>query len=122
LEGVQLLCGRKVQGKASRVRRRAARVDGNHVEIVQIFRDLGCSVLSLAAMGKGVPDLLIGLQGVTWLVEVKTPKGKLTPDQGAFKGVWQGSWAVVRDREGVERVIRMMLAQAHQMSHTQEQA
>ena len=92
------------------------------MEIVQIFREMGCSVLSLAAMGKGVPDLLIGLQGVTWLVEVKTPKGKLTSDQSAFKEVWQGSWAVVRDREGVERVIRMMLAQAHQMSHTQEQA
>lgn len=98
------------------MRRRAARVDGNHVEIVQIFREWGCSVLSLAAMGKGIPDLLIALQGVTWLVEVKMPKGKLNEDQEGFTAAWQGSWAVVRDREGCERVVRMMAEQAHQMS------
>lgn len=93
-----------------------ARTDSNHTEIVQIFRDMGCSVLSLAALGKGVPDLLIGLRGVTWLVEVKTPKGKLTSDQTGFTAAWQGSWAVVRDKEGAERTYRMMVEQAEAMS------
>ena len=44
--------------------RRAARVDSNHIEIVKAFRKLGCSVLSLASLGKGVPDLLVAVHGV----------------------------------------------------------
>ena len=55
--------------------RRAARTDSNHLELVKAFRTLGCSVLSLAAVGKGVPDLLVSIKGITWLVEVKMPKG-----------------------------------------------
>ena len=39
---------------------RAARVDQNHVEIVKALRDHGAFVVSLATVGKGVPDLLVG--------------------------------------------------------------
>ena len=75
--------------------RRAAKVDGNHSEIVAEFRRLGASVQSLAAVGKGVPDLLVGYQARNILVEVKMPKGKLTPDQQAWFSAWLGGRPLV---------------------------
>lgn len=67
---------------------RAAKVDGNHSAIVDMYRDGGCSVTSLAGLGRGVPDLLVGFRGQLALVEVKTPKGKLRPLQEEFGKVW----------------------------------
>lgn len=92
--------------------RRAAKIDGNQTELIEAFRTLGCSVLSLAAMGKGVPDLLVSIKGITWLVEVKMPKGKETPDQVEFAASWQGCRAIVRDMAGVATVFRIMAAQS----------
>ena len=40
--------------------RQAAKVDDNQAAIVEALRSLGASVESLAAVGKGVPDLLVG--------------------------------------------------------------
>lgn len=42
--------------------RRAARTDANQTAIVEALRKCGASVQSLAAVGKGVPDLLVGLR------------------------------------------------------------
>lgn len=71
--------------------RRAARVDANQSEIVKAFRRLGCTVQSLATIGAGCPDLLIGIPtNRVVLVEVKDgDKAKLTPDQE----VWHANWA-----------------------------
>ena len=88
--------------------RRAARVDGNHAEIVDCFKKLGCSVLSLAPLGKGVPDLLVAIKGITWLVEFKMPKGKETTDQIEFAATWKGCRAIVRDFAGVESTVKAM--------------
>ena len=70
--------------------RRAARVDSNHSEIVDTFEHCGCVVLSLASLGRGVPDLLVyqPRTGRFWLVEVKTRVGKLRDGQVKFKGKW----------------------------------
>ena len=38
----------------------ASRVDSNQPEIVATLRGMGCSVQHLHAVGKGVPDLLVG--------------------------------------------------------------
>lgn len=75
--------------------RRAAKVDANHKQVVEMFRRHGCSVQSLAAVGAGVPDLLVGEAGVTHLVEVKDgskppSQRKLTPAQVAFRQAWKG--------------------------------
>ncbi len=68
-----------------------ARVDRNQTEIVAALREAGFSVLSLAQLGKGVPDLLLSKGEVTFLAEVKTSeKEKLTPDQIRFHGNWKG--------------------------------
>jgi Holliday junction resolvase len=88
--------------------RRASRVDGNHAEIVDFFKKLGCSVLSLAAVGKGVPDLLVAINGITWLVEVKMPSGKENELQVEFAITWKGCRAVVRDLQGVELTVKTM--------------
>jgi Holliday junction resolvase len=88
--------------------RRASRVDGNHAEIVDCFKKLGCSVLSLAAVGKGVPDLLVAINGITWLVEVKMPNGKENELQVEFAITWKGCRAVVRDLQGVELIVKTM--------------
>mgnify|MGYP003671861563 CR=1 FL=1 len=88
--------------------RRAARVDGNQSQLAAAFRSLGCSVLSLAPLGKGVPDLLVAIKGITWLVEVKMPKGKETADQIEFAATWKGCRAIVRDLAGVESTVKTM--------------
>ena len=92
--------------------RRAAKVDANHTEMVSAFRKLGCSVLSLASLGRGVPDLLVSLGGITWLVEVKMPKGKETADQIAFISGWKGCRALVRDLDGAITTVRLMAEQS----------
>ena len=96
--------------------RRNARVDSNHTEIVAAFRKLGASVLSLANLGRGVPDLLIAWCGVTMLVEVKAQKGKETEDQLRFFEGWQGQIFIVRDTEGVLTVVRLLKEQAFLLS------
>lgn len=88
--------------------RRAAKIDENQPMLVEAFRRLGCSVLSLAAIGKGVPDLLVATSGITWLVEVKIPKGRENQKQLEFAETWQGCRAVVRDLAGVETVVKTM--------------
>lgn len=70
--------------------RRAAKVDTNQGDIVRALRRAGASVQSLASVGKGVPDLLVGIRGEVYLLEVKQPKGELTPDQRLWHCAWRG--------------------------------
>ena len=78
--------GRWHQGRVGLVRR-AAKIDSNHADVVAGFRKLGYLVLSLAAHGRGVPDLLIYRRDVGFrLIEVKRDKkASLTADQVAFQ-------------------------------------
>ncbi len=75
---------------------RAAKVDANQAEIVAALRAVGVSVQSLATIGKGCPDLLAARGADTWVIEVKGPKGKLTPDQIEFLKNWRGVVHIVR--------------------------
>ena len=82
--------------------RRAARTDENQEQIVKALRAVGASVQSLAAVGHGVPDLLVGYQGKNILIEIKdgnkTPsKRKLTDDQVKWHESWNGGAVVVVD-------------------------
>ena len=88
--------------------RRNARVDKNHSEVVEAFRKLGASVLSLAPLGRGIPDLLVAIGGVTWLIEIKSKKGKENDLQLEWAENWKGARAVVRDTQGVETVVKTM--------------
>lgn len=84
--------------------RRAARLDINHAMIVEAFEAHGCTVLSLAAVGRGVPDLLVLDRERLLLVEVKTDKGKLTPEQVKFHAEWPTH--IVRSVEDVGALVR----------------
>jgi len=79
--------------------RRAARLDGNHKAIVEAYEKRGARVLSLAAVGRGVPDLLVCYRGRVHLVEVKMPQGKLRQAQDEFLKWWPVR--VVRDEQDV---------------------
>ena len=47
------------------------RTDGNQQAVIDALRDEGASVQSLASVGDGCPDLVVGARGVTYLAEVK---------------------------------------------------
>lgn len=47
------------------------KIDSNHGEIVRGLRSIGARVQSLAAVGKGCPDLLVAFQGRWYVAEVK---------------------------------------------------
>ena len=90
--------------------RRAARTDANHKSVSDAFKALGCDVVSLAAVGNGVPDLLIGIHGVNGLVEVKDgskppSEQKLTPDQEKFHANWRGRIFVCRSIVEVPNIV-----------------
>jgi hypothetical protein len=85
--------------------RRAAKVDDNQAAIVDLLRAVGATVESLARVGNGVPDLLVGFRGVNWLLEVKAPKGALTDDQAGWHPLWRGQVAIVRSADEALKVI-----------------
>ena len=93
---------------------RAAKIDANQNEIVKALRQIGCGVQSLASVGKGVPDLLVGFRGVNFLIEVKDgskPKSaqKLTPDQIEWHRNWQGKTFIVNSVDHAIAVINCEL-------------
>jgi hypothetical protein len=83
--------------------------DANEVEIVDALRAVGCTVTRLG--DAGVPDLLVGRDGRTYLLEVKMPmgprggvqrhgakpggRGDLTPAQVKWWDAWRGERAHV---------------------------
>lgn len=85
--------------------RRAAKVDANQAEIVAALRKVGATVQSLAATGSGVPDLLVGFRGNTFLIEVKDGRlppsaRELTPDQIEWHVEWRGGACTVVNSVG----------------------
>ena len=80
--------------------RKFARVDDNHAEIAAALRQAGCSVQSLASLGSGCPDLLVGRHNANFLLEVKDgrkspSKRRLTPDEKDWHEAWRGQVCVV---------------------------
>lgn len=87
--------------------RQAAKVDKNQAAIVEALQRMGANVESLADVGRGVPDLLVGYAGRLILLEIKSrPRARLTTSQA----IWHRRWAgypvyVVRSVEEALRVI-----------------
>lgn len=75
-----------------------SRTDQNQVEIMGVYRSLGCSVVDCHNVRGGFPDLVIGFKtgfgGVTELVEIKYESGGKTPAQKTFEATWRGSKTV----------------------------
>lgn len=76
---------------------RGRRTDSNQSAIVTALRAVGATVVDLSAVGRGVPDLLVGFRGQTYLLEVKNKLGRnrTTADQEVFYEWWRGTPAVI---------------------------
>lgn len=84
----------------------ARKVDANQPEIVSAFRRLGCSVAHCHTVGDGFPDIAVGLNGLTYLVEIKdgakAPSArKLTKPEQEFHEAWQGHICIVNSVDDV---------------------
>ena len=88
----------------------ARRVDVNQSEIVQAFKELGCSVFDCSRVAGGFPDLLVGRNKKTVLVEIKSSeKATFTPAQEMFMLNWKGSTVVrINDIDGAIRLVKLL--------------
>lgn len=93
------------------IHRRAARRDENEAEIVTALEAVGASVTRISE--DGVPDLLVGFRGRTYLLEIKLPltargalpagrrlghkggRGDMTAAQVEWWEAWRGATPVV---------------------------
>lgn len=97
---------------------RAAKVDANQAEIVRALREAGASVWITSSLGGGYPDLTVGYQGRTYLLEVKNPAAapadqRLTPAQEQFVTSWKGHWTLVMTPEQALQAIGYNSAHVH---------
>ena len=70
--------------------------DANHGDVVEVLKAFGFSVYDAAHAGRDFPDLVVGLDGMTDLVEIKAGvKAKLTDGQKDFAATWRGAPVVV---------------------------
>lgn len=93
--------------------RRAARVDTNQSAVVNALRRIGCTVQPIHTLGRGVPDLLVGVRGVNLLLEVKDgdkPQSRqaLTPDEREWHEEWRGQVAIVNSPEQAVMLVNSM--------------
>jgi hypothetical protein len=90
----------------------ARRTDANHSDIVKAFRDLNCSVFDTSRVAGGFPDIIVGKNGITVLVEIKADnKKKFTAAQDMFMLNWHGSAVSrIQDLEGVINLVKMLNA------------
>jgi hypothetical protein len=88
------------------IHRRNPRRDANEAEIIAALRAAGASVQPLSA--RGVPDVLVGVDGRNILLEIKVGNGKLTSDEATWHKKWRGQVVVVRSiEEALEAIGRM---------------
>jgi Holliday junction resolvase len=74
--------------------RRAAKVDATQEDIVAALRKAGASVLSLAPIGGGCPDILACKDGRAWLFEAKNPeRSKKRRGPNSLQEEWHQRWS-----------------------------
>lgn len=87
------------------------RTDSNQKEIVMALRQVGASVVSLAGVGSGCPDLLVATsRSGNLLFEVKDGSKKqsarrLTEDEQNFHALWRGPIYIVESVEDALKII-----------------
>lgn len=75
----------------------------------------GASIVKLGDAGDGIPDRLLGVQGIDQLCEYKNPEGKnrLAANQDVFAKLWRGRpRRVVRTREEMRHLVGELRAEA----------
>lgn len=67
------------------------KIDAAQSAIVAALRKVGATVQSLADIGRGCPDLLVGFRSRTYLFEVKTARiAQLTQAEAIWHADWRG--------------------------------
>ena len=94
--------------------RRAGRVDDTQGPIVQALRKIGASVAITSGAGGGLPDIIVGMNGINLLIEIKSgdkaPSAKkLTPAEAYFVANWKGR--PVKIIESPEEAVNYVLAE-----------
>jgi hypothetical protein len=93
--------------------RRAARIDGNQRIVVDAVRVIGASVQSLAGVGNGCLDLLVGYRGMNFIFELKDPNKppshrRLTEAQVDWLANWKGqALPVLSANQMIREVLRL---------------
>jgi hypothetical protein len=88
------------------------RTDRNHAEIINALRKIpNLSVFSTHEVGKGFPDIVIGYNGVNYLIEIKDgnkpPSArKLTDAELQFHSNWKGQIKIVNN---LDEVLNLLL-------------
>jgi len=88
--------------------------DANHNEVVDALKKAGAYVLDMSHVGRGFPDLIVGFQSKTILMEIKNSKtsyGKkgLNKNQLKWKEHWLGgAYCVVDSPEAALRMIGLL--------------
>lgn len=90
--------------------RRYPNLDSTQPDIVKALRQAGASVTSLASVGDGCPDILVGIRNVTTVMEIKDgakppSKRKLTEPEVDWHRDWRGSKHIV---ESVEQALAVL--------------
>lgn len=92
----------------------SGRVDANQPQIVKDLRASGYSVVSLARVGGGCGDILVGYRDHNLMFEVKDPsqppsKRRLTDEEMQFHNDWKGQIDVIETIEQAFELIRRHL-------------
>jgi hypothetical protein len=90
---------------------RAYRVDKNQKDIVTSLRDAGYSVQHLHSVGAGCPDILVGINGINILIEIKEGDGKLTPAQIVWHSSWLGQVDIAKNKEEAIGIVKNAIKQ-----------
>jgi Holliday junction resolvase len=90
------------------------KVDRNQAEIVKALRQVGASVLSLANMGRGCPDILVGFRDRNYLIEIKDgskppSKRELTNAEAFWYMNWRGTREIAYSVADALRIIGVAL-------------
>jgi hypothetical protein len=89
---------------------RACKIDNNQEQLVKQMRRIPGLKVKHTHIVKGFVDVVIGYQGINYLLEIKDPgkppsKRKLTDDEQKFHNEWTGQVAVV---ETIDDVIKLI--------------
>lgn len=90
---------------------RAYRVDSNQKDIVNALRETGYSVQHLHSVGAGCPDILVGINGINILIEIKEVEGKLTPAQVVWHAAWQGQVNIAKNKQEAIEIVKNAIKQ-----------
>jgi len=90
--------------------RRDAKVDANQPAIVAALRDTGATVQHLHFVGRGCPDVCVGIDGVNYLFEIKVPghykaEDKLTDAERKWHEEWKGQVAIIQTADDALEVM-----------------